>query len=353
MIKLFKPYVSNGTINEVSEVLKSTCLTQGSKVDLFEKNFSNFFEVKYPVSVNSGTSALELAYELAGIGEGDEVITTPLTCAATNIPLLHRKANIVWADIDPRTLCIDALDVRSRITEKTKAVVQVHLGGIQANVGVSHIPVISDACQALGIFTGDYTCCSFQAIKHFTTGDGGMLVVNKEHEYKKAKLMRWFGVDRERKIPNDWTSYRTRMMSFDIELLGYKKHMNDLDAAMGLVGLKKYEEVLEHREMLFSVYELLLKGVDGITIVDDEINVHWLFTILVERRDDFARMLFGAGIESNLVQVRNDGYKIFGGKRADLPNLSSIEDKYLNLPIGPHVSENDVKYICSKIKEGW
>jgi dTDP-4-amino-4,6-dideoxygalactose transaminase len=266
---------------------------------------------------------------------------------------LHRGVKIVWADILEDTLCIDPIDVRSKLTEKTKAVVQVHLGGVQANAGIVHVPIVSDACQALGIFTGDYTCCSFQAIKHVTTGDGGMIVLSNEEEYKKAKLIRWFGIDRERIIPNEWQSYRTRMMSFDIELVGEKKQMNDVAAGMGIVGLTYYTKVLEYRKKLFNLYKRLLKGVDGIKIIDGKVNTYWLFTVLVERRDDFAKMLFDAGVESNLVQVRNDKYKIFGGKQADLPVLASIEDKYLSLPLGMHVTEEDVRYIVGQIRKGW
>jgi dTDP-4-amino-4,6-dideoxygalactose transaminase len=353
MIKLFQPYVPNEAIEQVSKVLCSPCITQGSKVDLFEWEFASLFKVANPVSVNSGTSALEIAYDLIGLKKGDEVITTPLTCAATNIPLLHRKVKIVWADVLPDTLCIDPLDVRSKFTNKTKAVVQVHLGGVGADVGKVHVPVVSDACQALGIFTGDYTCCSFQAIKHITTGDGGMLVVNDIEKYHKAKLMRWFGIDRGRQIPNEWQSYRTRMMNFDIEVLGGKKHMNDINATLGLVGLSYYNAILSRRQELFTLYRSKLQGVDGIKIVDGKINACWLFTLLVERRDDFAKMLFDANVETNVVNVRNDVYKIFGGKKADLPVLDSIYDKYICLPIGMHIKEEDVEYICDKIRKGW
>lgn len=353
MITLFKPYVPKEATKEISNILCSQWIAQGPKVNLFEKEFSRLFNVEYPVSLNSGTSALEIAYDLIGLKEGDEVITTPLTCSATNIPLLHRGVKIVWADILEDTLCIDPIDVRSKITEKTKAIVQVHLGGIKADAGIVHIPVVSDACQALGIFTGDYTCCSFQAIKHVTTGDGGMLVLNNSLEYRKAKLMRWFGIDRERVIPNTWEAYRTRMMSFDIELIGEKKQMNDLAATLGIVGLSHYGEVVTYRKRLFELYKRLLKGVDGLKIIDGKENVYWLFTVLVERRDDFARMLFDAGIETNLVQVRNDKYKIFGGKQTNLPVLDSIEGKYLSLPIGMHVEEEDVRYIVGQIRKGW
>lgn len=353
MIPLFQPYISNDAVGEVTKILCSRWVAQGPQVDSLERKFSRLFNLKYAVSLNSGTSALEIAYDLIGLKEGDEVISTPLTCTATNIPLLHRKVKIVWADVLEGTLCIDPQDVKKKITNKTKAVVQVHLGGVKANVGKVSVPVVSDACQALGIFNGNYTCCSFQAIKHVTTGDGGMLVVNKEEEYKKAKLMRWFGIDRERKIPNTWESYRTRMMSFDIELLGGKKQMNDIAATLGIVGLSHYGEVMTHRKRLFDLYKKLLKGIDGLKVVDGEDNVHWLFTLLVEKRDNFAKLLFDAGIETNIVQVRNDIYKIFGGKRTELPILNSIENKYISLPIGMHVSEEDVDRICKTIKKGW
>ncbi len=353
MIRLFSPYLPKDLIKNLNKTFQSGCITQGAQVEKFEKEFSKLFHIKHPVSLNSGTSALETAYDLIGLKKGDEVITTPLTCAATNIPLLARGVKIIWADILPNTLTIDPVDVRRKITSETKAIVQVHLGGIVADVGKFSIPVVSDACQALGIFIGDYTCCSFQAIKHITTGDGGMLIVNSEEDYKKTKLMRWFGIDRERKIEDNWQSYKTRMMSFDIEILGYKRHMNDLDAAMGLAGLKEYNKILEHRKKIFNIYKDKLSKIDGIKIIDGEVNVYWLATLLVERRDDFAKKLFEAGIETNLVQIRNDLYKIFGGKRADLSVLNSIEDKYLSIPINHYVTIEDAQYIVSVIKKGW
>jgi len=353
MIKMFQPYVPEEAVKSAMETLRSPMIAQGPKVDLFEKKFAEMFSVKYPVSVNSGTAALETAYDLLELGSGDEVITTPFTCSATNIPLIRRGVDVVWADILEDTLCIDPDDVRRKITPRTKAVVQIHLGGVGADVGDVGVPVVSDACQALGIFKGDYTCCSFQAIKHITTGDGGMIVLSDEDDYGKAKLMRWFGIDRERKIANDWMSYRTRMMSFDIDVLGYKRHMNDISAAMGIAGLEQYIKIIRHRKGLFDLYKELLNGVDGIKVIDGKNNVYWLFTILVERRDDFAKMLFEYGVETNLVQVRNDTYDIFGGKAADLPVLNKIEGKYISLPIGMHIEEDDVRYICRAIKKGW
>ena len=354
MIKLFYPYVPDEAVNEVEDTLNSIWIGQAHKVDKFEKDYEKKFNVPYAVSLNSGSSALETAFELAGIGQGDEVITSPLTCTATNIPLLRMGAKIIWADIGSN-LCLDPVDVRRKLTEKTKAVVNVHLGGIENNLGDLPVPVIADACQALGVFNGTYTCNSFQAIKHITTGDGGMLTVNTPEEYKSAKLKRWFGIDREKKIQNNWQAYTKRQMTFDIETIGYKRQMTDIAAGMGIAGLQHYDEVLAHRTKLYELYKSQLKGVQGIRVVDAKKgckNVVWLCTVLVERRDDFAEMLFNAEVETNLVQIRNDRFKIFWGNN-ELPYMDSVEDKYISLPLHMKVTEEDVMYITKKIKEGW
>ncbi len=346
MIHLFYPYVPKETTDEVIDTLKSRWIGQGPKVDKFEQDFSKKFNQKYCVSLNSGSSALETAYELVGITKGDEVITTPLTCTATNIPLLRMGAKIVWGDINKDTLCLDREDVLRKITPKTKAIVNVHLGGIENDLGEMPVTVISDAAQALGIFTGDYTCCSFQAIKHITTGDGGMLVVGSEEEYKKAKLMRWFGIDREAKVRNDWQPYKKRQMTFDIEIQGYKRQMNDIAAGIGIVGLKYYDAVIAHRKKLFELYKKLLK----VPVVDGKRNTYWLCTILVHGRDKIARRLLENGIESNLVQVRNDAYKLFGGRKR-LPVMDKLEDNYLSIPLTMKTTEEDVVKICNVINQ--
>ena len=353
MIDLFHPFIPQEVHTAVDEVLHSRFIGQGPKVELFEKEFCKLFELNYAISLNSGTSALETAYDLIGLKEGDEVISTPLTCTATNLPLIRRGVKIVWADILPTTLCIDPVDADKKTTEKTKAVVQVHLGGIQSMVQYSPVPIVSDACQALGIFTGDYTCNSFQAIKHITTGDGGMITVHNEREYKEAKLLRWFGIDREKKIANNWQAYTKRAMTFDIELPGTKRHMTDISAAMGLVGLTHYKRVIEHRKKIFNIYKKELLGLDGIKLVDGLNNTYWLATVLVERRDDFAKKMFECDIDNNIVQVRNDIFKIFGGVRADLPVMNRLEEKYISIPLTMNTTEENAHYIVSKIKEGW
>ena len=353
MIDLFYPYVPREAIDAVSETLHSRFIGQGPKVEEFEKSFRKKFDLRHAVSLSSGTAALDTAYDLIGLKEGDEVISTPLTCTATNLTLLRRGCKIVWADILEDTLCIDPRDVVRKTTDDTKAIVQVHLGGIQSMVQYSPLPIVSDACQALGIFSGDYTACSFQAIKHITTGDGGMLVVNSDKHEKDAKLLRWFGIDREKKIANNWQAYTKRAMTFDIELPGTKRHMTDIAASMGLVGLEHYDRIIAHRKKIFDIYREGLRNVPGLRLVDSKFNTYWLCTVLVERRDDFAKMLFEADIDNNTVQVRNDIYKIFGGQRADLPIMNKVEEKYISIPLHMRVSEDDAVYVANKIKGGW
>lgn len=359
---MFNPYVTESVIDAVVETLRGKCITQGPKVEKFEKLFQDKFSLhERPVSLNSGTAALETAFEILNLQPGDEVITTPLTCTATNIPLLRRGVKIVWADIG-NDLCIDPDDIRRKITPKTKAIVAVHLGGLVSVAGgcsfftdpgdgvPMRIPVVSDAAQALGVFVGDYTCCSFQAIKHLTTVDGGMLVCPNYHTSQKAKLIRWFGIDRDNRSPE---TYKSRKMTFDIECLGTKRHMNDVNASMGISGLKLYDTMKSYRANLFELYKILLKDIPGITLVDSPGNVHWLTTVLVENRDGFAKLMYEKGIEVSMVHARNDIYRIFGGKREDLPMMNLLEDKYISLPLGMHVTDENVRYICSTIQGGW
>lgn len=357
MINLFHPYVPEDAVREVTDTLNSRFVGQGPRVDRFEKDFSEKFGQPYCVSLNSGSAALETSFDLLGLLPGDEVISTPLTCTATNIPLLRKGCKIIWGDINPHNLCLDPVDVRRKITDRTKAIVNVHLGGIENDLGKMPVPVVADACQALGVFNGDYTCNSFQAIKHITTGDGGMLVLHDAEEYKQAKLMRWFGIDREKKANAGWQAYKERQMTFDIEILGYKRQMTDIAAGLGIVGLRHYNEVMAHTTNCFNLYKKLLKNIQGIRVIDSINgckNTHWLCTVVVEKRDEFAKMLFDAGVETNMVQLRNDIFKIFGGRRADeLPVMDAVEDKYLSLPLNMKTTFENVEYICSKIKGGW
>jgi dTDP-4-amino-4,6-dideoxygalactose transaminase len=350
MISLFYPNIyKDEWLAELSKVFDTRWIGQGPLVDEFEKQFGKKFGYKYCLAVNSGTAALELAYHLVGIGEGDEVLTPVFSCTATSIPLLRRKAKIKFIDINDN-LTVSYRDIESKISKHTKAIVVVTLGGIPVDTRIfdlakeSNIPVIIDAAQSLGVseIHGDIIAYSFQAIKHFTTGDGGMLVLRNEEDYQRAKKLRWFGIDREAKKRANWQWLNNHKMTMDIEEAGYKFHMNDIAATMGIVGLRHSDEVLGYRRILAETYAQDIDVICG--------GSYWLLAILTDYRDETMTYLREHGIECDLVQIRNDVFKVFGG-RQKLPNMDRLESQYLYLPLHPKMSIDDVKYITGILNE--
>lgn len=354
-VKLFSPntYIEEWTI-ELEKTFKSGWLAQSGKVKEFEEKFCDEFGYKYAVALNSCTAALDMAYHLVGICPGDRVLTPVLTCTATNIPLVHRKANIIFCDIDDEGLTIDYQDVQKKISRFDTALVTVNLGGVGIDDRVfdiaeeNNVPVIVDAAQALGITQerGDYICYSFQAIKHFTTGDGGMIVLSNEEDYERAKRLRWFGIDRDRRAKMNFDfSPSNRAVCMDMDEVGFKTHMNDLAATMGIVGLSHNQEILNHRENISDVY---LDAFNGIQVVAG--GSYWLFCILLEGRDE-GKMdnIKAAGVECDLVHLRNDIFTPFGGKRQELVNINRIESQYLYIPLHSNMTIEDAEYVADVV----
>ncbi len=364
-IVLFYPNVPKESINLVTNVLQSRWIGQGPRVEEFEQMFeARFAPNGKALSVGSGTDALHLSYILADLKPGDEIAVPVFTCTATNIPFLYMGCVIRFVDVDPNTLNININHLKEVVNEKTKAIVCVHYGGlpcdmdeIQAIADQYGIPVIEDAAHALGAtYKGrsigeisDFTMFSFQAIKHITTGDGGMVTMKNKELAKKGARVRWFGIDRENKQRGIWEN--------DITEVGYKYQMTDIAAAMGIAGLNTFDEVLAHRKKLLVAYEQGLEGVSGISFIGkgytDREHAAWLCTAMVEDRVGLMNKLRHQKIESAQVHYRNDRYSIFGGRRDDLPNMDAIEDKYLVLPLHPKLGITDVNYICNVIKQGW
>jgi len=354
-IVLFHPYVPKSSIKAIKQVLNSRWIGQGSKVDEFEKLWEEKISFSHrAIAVGSGTDALHLAYILAGIKEGDEVIAPIFTCTATNIPLLYQKAKIVFADVKKDNLNIDPEDIRKKITSRTKAIVVVHYGGfscdmdeIQALADEYGIPIIEDACQAHGSVykdrkigsISDFTCFSFQAIKLITTADGGMLTIKDSKLASKAKKIRWFGINRTAKLKDKWDN--------DITDVGYKYQMTDVAASMGITALKEFDQTLAHHQELAETYRQELEGMREVKYVGGPS----ICTIFTKKRDEIKKALEKEEIESNQVHYRNDKYSIFGGKINTCPNMDALESKYLVLPQHYYLNIKDIKYICSIIKK--
>jgi len=364
-IVLFYPNIPDEAINEVAQVLGSRWIGQGPKVAHFEQLFGKKFLTGHTaLAVGSGTDALHLAYILAGIEPGDEVIAPVFTCTATNIPLLYQGAKIVFADVDPSTMNISVDHVRQLVSERTKAIVCVHYAGLPCDMDelmqVSkeyNIPLIDDSAHALGAtYKGrkigeitDFSVFSFQAIKHITTGDGGMITIKNKDLVEKAKRIRWFGIDRSAKQMGHWEN--------DIYEVGYKYQMNDIAASLGIAALAQFDQALNHRKLLLREYENQLAGINGIKLIGTDFNdrehAAWLCTVLTERRIDLMKKLRSYNIESAQVHYRNDRYTVFGGRKNNLPNMDSVEDRYLVLPLHGKMKLQDVEYIGNVIKSGW
>lgn len=364
-VVLFHPHIPANAAASVADVLKTRWIGQGPRVEEFEQRFSRVFCDNLPtLALGSGTDALHLAYMLANIGPGDEVITPLFTCTATNLPLVYLGAKIVFADVQRDTLNIDPEDVRKRITPRTKAIVCVHYGGLPCDmtelqsIADEHgLQIIEDAAHALGAtYRGrkvgamsDFTMYSFQAIKHITTGDGGMLAVKDAKLIDTGRRLRWFGIDRKAKQGGIWEN--------DIKEVGYKYQMTDIAAALGLAAMEEYTTTLAYRKQLLHDYERLLAKVSGVKVIgsgyQDREHAAWMCTVIVENRTGLHAKLREHGIESAQVHYRNDRYTVFGGRRPDYPNMDGIEDRYLVLPLHTKMTRGDVARVCGVVSSGW
>ena len=371
MIPLFKIHHPKGVGKKIEEVFESGFITEGEYSDKFESEFQSLVDSKTVLLTNSGTSSLSLAYHLANINEGDEVITTPMTCMATNEPIHLRGAKIVWADIEPNTGNICPKDVANKITNKTKAIVGVHWAGQPFDVDAlsnfkrheqvegypafvsENIPVIEDAAHALGAkykgrfagTLGDYGCYSFQAIKHLTTIDGGALYCKDESQYERGKKLRWFGLDRKYQGPK-WEQ--------DIPECGYKFHMNNINAVVGLEQLKYIDAIIKsHKENGKFYDENISNG--RVRILDRpewSESSSWIYSLLVDDVEEFKEHMKKNKIACDSVHVRNDTYSVFNEiEKYSLPGVDEFTKHMINIPVGWWLTHDDKDKIIECINE--
>lgn len=350
MIPLFKVAMSSEAPARVAEVLESGYIGQGEQVERFESALQELLGTSAPpLTTNSCTSAIDLALHLIGAGPGDEVVTTPVTCTATNSPIVTRGARPVWADVDPWTGLIDPADVARKVTRKTRAIVAVDWGGVTCDYGVLKgfgLPVIQDAAHSLtaGI-GGNYVCWSFQAIKHLTTGDGGALWCPPE-QLERARLLRWYGLDRRSKA-----DFRCEQ---NIQEAGYKYHMNDIAAAIGLANIGyAWQNIKLHRDNA-NHYHHWLADVPGITCprrdTYDNMSSWWLYTLLVEDRQGFIAHLADHGIAASPVHARNDTHRAFHFPNGALPGVDHFTSRNVAIPVGWWLSADDRRRIIEAVR---
>lgn len=361
-IPLFKVYLApeDALMPRLRDVLYSGQISEGQRVYDFERKFGEWIGSPNMLSCYSGTAALHLALMLAGVGQDDEVISTAMTAEPTNMAIRHAGAKIVWADVDPCNGNLDPDSIAERITGKTKAIVVVHYGGIPASIGrlrqvaeAHGVPVVEDVAHGLGASYGgrmlgnhsEYAIFSFQAIKHLTTVDGGMLQCRNPEDLPRGRTLRWFGIDR--------LAPRT---SVDVQVVGYKYHMNNVNATIGLVQLEHICGVLNRHIENGQYFDSALQGVPGLELCtwDPEARPsYWFYTVLADRRDELSRYLSEHKIGNSQAHKRNDWHSVFADSRRELPGLDSFYSRMLHIPCGWWVNDEQRQYIADVIKRGW
>ncbi len=363
-IPLFKVFMPKNVMKPLEETLYSGYLTEGSKAAEFTRLIAKFVNNKQTVTMNSCTMALNIAYRLSGVEQGSEVISTPLTSVASNVPILALGARPVWADVEKNTGMIDPSKLEALITEKTKAILVLHKEGDLAKMNEImeiatkyNLKVIEDAAHAFGATykgkkvssIGDFTCFSFQAIKQITCADGGALSIKNEDDYLKARKMKWFGVDKANKGEgNPWLN--------DVPDWGYKGDLNDVLATIGIEQMKYADEIVSAFHKNGELYNELLVDAPGVTHINRESNcysTYWAYTFLVEKREDLIRKLKEEGVASMQIHPRNDNWSMFKESKRELPGVDYFDKRELSIPSGWWVEDEDIYKITEIIKKGW
>ncbi|MCD6175581.1 MAG: DegT/DnrJ/EryC1/StrS family aminotransferase [Planctomycetes bacterium] len=361
-IPLFKVFMPESVLAPLNEVLMSGYIGEGPKVKEFEQQLGPWFGNPNVLALNTGTSALQLALRLANVGFGDEVISTAMTCTATNEPIMAMGAKIVWADIDPWTGNIDPADVEKKITPKTKAIMCVHWGGYPCElaelnaIAQKHgIKVIEDAAHAFsGEYHGtpigshsDFSCFSFQAIKHMTTVDGGALTCRSKDDLERGRLLRWYGIDRA-------SNRKDFRCEEDILEYGYKFHMNDVAATIGLEQLKFVGETVAKHRANAAAYDKAFADLESIQTLryEKERNgAYWLYTLRARDPRKFMAYMKDKQITTSAVHARNDTHTMFQDFRANLPGVDEFVSEQASIPVGWWLTEQDRNRIIEAVVE--
>jgi len=369
-VDFYKHNLSEIEINEVSKVLNSIFLTTGPLTKQFEDSFSKFLGVSHTIGVTSCTAALFLSLKALGIGDGDEVITTPMTFIATPNTILHAGAKPVFVDVEPETGNINVELIEKSISKKTKAIIPVHLYGQMCDMKKLHqiakdhdLFIIEDSAHCIegsrdGIKPGqlgDLACFSFYATKNMTSGEGGAIATNSQESDDILRKMRLHGMSK-----SSIDRYTSLYHHWDMELLGYKYNMFDIQAALLLNQLKMIEERLQRKEEICQKYMKAFSKMDGIDFpktLPNSKHARHLFTVWVKpgQRDHILHELqkAGIGVAVNFRAVHLLTYyqKTFDYQRGNFPFAENIGDRTISIPMYPKMTDEEIDYVISQVKK--
>lgn len=374
----FLPYsrqwIDEADMQAVIDVLKSDYLTTGPKIKEFEDKIADYVNAKYAVAISNGTAALHAACFAVGIGKGDEVITTPMTFAATSNAVLYCGGTPVFADINPQTYNIDPEDIIRKITNKTKAIIPVHYTGQPCDMDKIikiadeyNLIVIEDAAHALGAeykgrkigSIGDMTTFSFHPVKSITTGEGGAITTNNKEFYDRLMLFRSHGITRDIELLNndDATWY------YEQHFLGFNYRITDIQAALGSSQLKRLEAFLSKRREYAKIYDEAFRDFDGVIIpkqLDNTLSGWHLYVIQIDidkirpdRRVIFDELrIRNIGVNVHYIPVYyHPYYQKLGYKKGLCPKAERLYDRIITLPLFPKMTKEDIMYVIKNVKE--
>lgn len=370
----FLPYgqqwIDEEDIQAVVDTLRSPFLTTGPNIERFENSVADYIGVKYAVAFSNGTAALHGACYAAGIGEGDEVITTPITFAASANCVRYMGGTVVFADIDAETYNIDPFDIKKRISAKTKAIIPVDFTGQPADLDTimeiadkHNLVVIEDGAHSLGATykrrkvgtQAHMTMFSFHPVKPVTTAEGGIIVTNNEEYYEKLKLFRSHGITQ--------TTYAKEQGEWYYEMvdLGYNYRMTDIQAALGISQMSKLDAFIERRREIAMLYDEFLKDIPGIKLpfqLENTSSGWHLYSIQLDskglyktRKEIFIEMrALNIGVHVHYIPIYwHPYYKELGYEKDICPKAEEWYEQALTLPIFPGMTDADVEDVVNAL----
>jgi dTDP-4-amino-4,6-dideoxygalactose transaminase len=369
-IEFFRHNIDQEDINRAVEVLNSIFLTTGSAVEEFEKEFSSYLDVPFSVGVTSCTAALHLGLLAWGIGPGEEVITTPMSFCSTANVILHAGATPVFVDVEEETGNIDAELIEAKVTEKTKAIIPVHLYGqmcdmkrIRQVADKYHLVIVEDAAHCIegvrdGVKAGtlgDAACFSYYATKNITCGEGGAIVTNHPDKADLFRMLRLHGIDK-----SAIDRYTNKYKHWDMPVLGWKYNMDNIQAALLIGQLRRIDGLWKRRDEIYRRYEdafASVKGIELMKTVPDSRHARHLFSIQVPeiKRDSVLHALQekGIGVAVNFRAIHLLKYyrEKFGYKKGDFPIAEKIGNGTISLPLYPLLTDEEIDYVIKTVKQ--
>ena len=367
IISKFLPYgkqtIDDEDINEVVKTLMSPLITQGPKIEEFEKDIANYVGAKYAVAFNSGTSALHGAYFALGIGKGDEVITTPNTFVATSNAALYLDANVKFSDVEIDTGNIDVSKIET--SDNTKLITPVHYSGNPVDLKeiseIDNVKIIEDGAHALGArYNGKKIGCltysemamfSFHPVKHITTGEGGIIVTNNEEYYERLQLFRSHGITKNNlvnELHGDWY--------YEMQELGFNYRITDIQCALGCSQLKKLDSFVKARRTIAQTYNEIFEDNPYFNVTIEKENresAYHLYPILLKdelvkyKKDIFTKLRAnGLGVQVHYIPVYNQPYyQKLGFKQDSCPVCEEFYAKEISIPMYPTLTDEDIGFV--------